>query len=180
MRQRVVELRNTVLRHLAVPSLVVLLGLGSALAQSGSNPEQAKPPATAPADAAKDSQNQNKADEYTQAAQAINGPASNRECVLLGLKVVRLIYRDDPGTAVRQLELYDRFGCPGGHIQGALRCLTRFKVDDKVPGKDLNSLVQACWINPAAQPEGAATAAATQPPAPATNGSPEPNPAPSK
>lgn len=170
---RLVELRNTVLRHLAVPSLVVLLGLGSALAQSGGNPEQAKPPA--PADAAKD---QSKADEYTQAAQAINGPASNRECVLLGLKIVRLIYRDDPGTAVRQLELYDRFGCPGGHVQGALRCLTRFKVDDKVQGKDLNSLVQACWINPAAEPE--AATAATQPAAPAANGSPEPNPAPSK
>jgi len=177
MRQRAVDLRNAVLRHLAVPTVVILLGAGSALAQSGSNPEQAKPAATA--DTAKDvGQNQSKDDIYALAAQKLNNnPAGNRECVLLGRKVVGLIWRDDPGTAVRQLELYDRFGCPGGHIQAALRCMTGFEkeinANDKVPN-NLKMHIDACWINPAAQPEVAA-AAATQP---ATNASPESNSAP--
>ena len=47
MRRRVLELRNAVLRQLAASSLVVLCGLGSALAQSGEPKaqEQNKPAA---------------------------------------------------------------------------------------------------------------------------------------
>ena len=66
---------------------------------------------------------------------AINGPAGNPECVWLGRRAVQLMYRDDLDTAFRHIDLYDRFGCPGGHIQAAFRCLTRFltQIDDKVP-----------------------------------------------
>jgi hypothetical protein len=176
MRRRVLELRNAVLRLVAVPSLVVLCGLGSALAQSGDlkAQDQGKPAATAPADAAKDaSQAQKRTDEFVEAAQAINGPAGNPECVWIGRRVVVLVWRDDLDTAFRHLDLYDRFGCPGGHIQATFRCLTRFagQIDNKVPDS-LTSRVHACWINPAAQPQQAAAAASQ--PAPTTGNSPQP------
>jgi hypothetical protein len=120
-------------------------------------------------------ENQRKVDEFTEAQQAISGPAGNPECVWLGRRVVRLMYNDDLDTAFRHLDLYDRFGCPGGHIQAAFRCLTRFgaQIDDKVP-RSLDSRVHACWINPNAQPQTAAAAAA-----PTTAGSAAPAPAPS-
>ena len=38
-------------------------------------------------------------------------------------QVVSLLWSDDIDTAFRHLDLYDRFGCPGGHIQAAFRCL---------------------------------------------------------
>jgi len=182
MRQRVFESRNAVLRQfaatLAVSCLLVLAGLGGASAQSGTPaPDQGKA-AAQPADAAKDAaQNQRRTDEFAEAAQAINGPGGNPECVWLGRRVVRLMWRDDLDTAFRHLDLYDRFGCPGGHIQAAFRCLTRFgaQIDPKV-AETLDSRVHACWINPAAQPQQAA-AAASQPAAPASGNPPAPQPA---
>jgi len=176
MRRRVLQLKTTILRHLAVPGLVVLFGVGSAFAQSGSDThaqdQSGKPAANSAADASKE--NQRKTDEFAEAAQAINGPAGNPECVWLGRRVVRLMWVDDLDTAFRHLDLYDRFGCPGGHVQAAFRCLTRFgaQIDDKVP-RSLDTRVHACWINPGAQPQ-AATAAA---PAAATSGSAAPAPA---
>jgi len=165
MRRRVLSAENTILRHLAVAGLVVLLGCGAAFAQSGSPAQDQNKPTAA--DAAKD--NQRKTDEFTEAAQAINGPAGNPECVWLGRRVVRLMWRDDLDTAFRHLDLYDRFGCPGGHIQAAFRCLTRFggQIDPKV-AETLDSRVHACWINPNAQPQ---QAAAASPAAAATQGS---------
>jgi hypothetical protein len=114
-------------------------------------------------------ENQRKTDEFAEAAQAINGPAGNPECVWFGRRVVRLMWLDDIDTALRHLDLYDRFGCPGGHVQATFRCLTRFgaQIDPKV-AETLNSRVHACWINPAAQPQ--AAAAATPPAASATAG----------
>ena len=155
MRRRVLQFRSRFLRHLAVSTTVLLLGLGSAFAQSGDNHAQDQQGKPAPADAAKDSQR--KTDEFADAAQAINGPAGNPECVWLGRRVVRLMWVDDLDTAFRHLDLYDRFGCPGGHVQAAFRCLTRFgaQIDDKVP-KSLSDRVHACWINPGAQPQAAA------------------------
>jgi hypothetical protein len=170
-------LKGAVLRHLVVPGLVLLLGLGSAFAQSGDNnhaqDQSGKPAAATPSDAAKE--NQRKVDQFGEAAQAINGPAGNPECVWLGRRVVQLVWVDDLDTAFRHLDLYDRFGCPGGHIQAAFRCLTRFgaQIDDKVP-RSLSDHVHACWINPAAQPQQAAAAA---PAAPTTAGSAAPAPA---
>jgi hypothetical protein len=176
MRHRVLQLRSAVLRHLAVPSLTLMIGIAGALAQSGApaTQDQSGKPANAAADAAKD--NQRRTDEFAEAAQAINGPAGNPECVWLGRRVVRLMWRDDLDTAFRHLDLYDRFGCPGGHVQATFRCLTRFgaQIDDKVQ-KSLDDRVHACWINPNAQPQAAAAPA----PAPAgtTAGSAAPAPA---
>ena len=44
------------------------------------------------------------------------------------------MWLDDLDTAFRHLDLYDRFGCPGGHVQATFRCLTRFggQIDPKV------------------------------------------------
>ena len=160
-----------IFRAVAVPSAALLIGIGGAIAQSGdlrAQDQPAKPAAsngTAPEAAAKESQR--KTDEFAEAAQAINGPAGNPECVWLGRRVVSLMWRDDLDTAFRHLDLYDRFGCPGGHVQAAFRCLTRFggTIDSKVP-ESLTSRVHACWLNPNAQPQSAA-AAAPAPVAPA-------------
>jgi len=167
MRRRVLQLKSSVLRHLAVPAFALLFGTGAAFAQSGdvrAQDQSAKPANSTPADTSKD--NQRKTDEFVEAQQAINGPAGNPECVWLGRRVVVLMWRDDLDTAFRHLDLYDRFGCPGGHVQAAFRCLVRFfgQIDPKVPDS-LSGHVHACWINPAAQPQ---TAAATQPAAPTT------------
>jgi len=185
MRRGVCPLPTRILRYLAVPVIVVLLGFGNAFAQSGDNhaQDQGKQGAAA-ADANKD--NERKTAEFAEATQVISGPAGNPECVWLGRRVVRLMWVDDLDTAFRHLDLYDRFGCPGGHIQAAFRCLTRFgaQIDDKVP-RSLDTRIHACWINPGAQPQTAAAAAPAtsgsappaSPPAPAGNPGATPAPA---
>jgi hypothetical protein len=169
MRQRLFQGQFAVLRYFVVPGLALMLSIGSALAQSGApaNGDQSGKSAAGAADAAKE--NQRRTDEFAEAAQAINGPGGNPECVWLGRRVVQLMYRDDLDTAFRHLDLYDRFGCPGGHVQAAFRCLTRFlpQIDDKV-ANSLNNRIHACWINPSAQPQ---AVAATPAPAPTTAGS---------
>jgi hypothetical protein len=176
MGRRVLEFKDTILRRFAVSGLVLMIGIGGAFAQSGTPApqDQSKQPSASAADGTKD--NQRKTDEFVEAAQAINGPAGNPECVWLGRRVVRLMWRDDLDTAFRHLDLYDRFGCPGGHVQATFRCLTRFggQIDDKVQ-KTLDDRVHACWINPGAQPQAAAAAAPA--PAPATAGTATPAPA---
>lgn len=169
MRRGVLQVQNALLRHLAVSGLAFLIGLGGAFAQSGDSraQDQGKAPAAAAADAAKD--NQRKTDEFVEASQAVNGPGGNPECVWLGRRVVRLMWLDDLDTAFRHLDLYDRFGCPGGHVQAAFRCLTRFggQIDPKV-AETLSSRIHACWINPAAQPQAAAATTPAAAPAPSS------------
>jgi hypothetical protein len=115
----------------------------------------------APKDTPKETQ---KIDEYTEAQHAIQGAAGNPECVWLGRRVVTLLWRDDLDTAFRHLDLYDRFGCPGGHIQASFRCLIQHgsNIDPKA-ADSLNARVYACWINPAAPPMPAPAAAAASP-----------------
>jgi hypothetical protein len=173
MRRSGPDLKNAVLRHFAVAGLALLIGSSAVFAQSGTPaPDQpGKPPAASSADATRD--NQRKTDEFVEATQAINGPAGNPECVWLGRRVVRLMWLDDLDTAFRHLDLYDRFGCPGGHVQATFRCLTRFggQIDPKV-AETLSSRIHACWINPGAQPQVAAN-----PASPATAGNAAATPA---
>jgi hypothetical protein len=129
------------------------------LAQGG----DAKAPASTSADSAKDAQR--KADEFAEAARLVTGPAGNPECVWLGRRVVSRLWHDDLDTAFRHLDLYDRFGCPGPHIQQTFRCVVRQgNFDPKIPAEvataRLNDRVNACWLNPAmvAQPAAAASA----------------------
>jgi hypothetical protein len=168
--------RAALLRYAGAVALGLTLSVG-AIAQSGAQEQAPKqPPGQAgqpsPQDLARE---QRRADEFVEAAQAINGPAGNPECVWLGRRVVVLMWRDDLDTAFRHLDLYDRFGCPGGHVQATFRCLVRSgPLDPKAPDS-LSGRVHACWINPSAQPQ-AATAPAQpqqQPPA-ATPASPPP------
>jgi hypothetical protein len=105
MRRSGPDLKNAVLRHLAVAGLALLIGSSGVSAQSGTPaPDQTgKPPAANAADVNKE--NQRKADEFVEATQAINGPGGNPECVWLGRRVVRLMWRDDLDTAFRHLDL---------------------------------------------------------------------------
>jgi hypothetical protein len=170
MRRVVFRLLPAAVRAVGVLLLAVAISTGAALAQSGGQDQSKAPAANATTDAATAKEAQRKVDEFTQAAQAINGPAGNPECVWLGRRVVRLMLDDDLDTAFRHLDLYDRFGCPGGHIQAAFRCLTRFPALNPKEADAINSRVHTCWINPAAQPPQAQ--AATAPAAAASGATP--------
>jgi hypothetical protein len=125
-------------------------------AQSGDAKGAGKTPPTA-ADIAKEAQRQ--IDEFAEASRLVNGPAGNPECVWLGRRVVGLLWRDDMDTAFRHLDLYDRFGCPGPHIQASFRCVVRQgNIDPKSP-QSLNARVHACWLNPTTPPVAASEAA---------------------
>src|SRR5271169_4225063 len=121
----------------------------SALAQ-GNDAKPADEQAPAGQDAAKEVQ---KVDEFAEAQRVLNGPAGNPECVWLGRRVVSLLWRDDLDTAFRHLDLYDRFGCPSGHIQASFRCLVLHSntIDPKA-ADSLNGRVNDCWLNPSLQP----------------------------
>jgi len=108
-----------------------------------------------------------KVDEFAEAAKALIGPAGHPECVWLGRRAVRLLFRDDLDTAFRHMELYDRFGCPPNHIQVAFRCVVRQGELDTKAAESLSARVHACWINPT--PEMANVPAAAVAPAPTTN-----------
>jgi hypothetical protein len=105
-----------------------------------------------------------KVDEYVEAQHELNGPAGNPECVWLGRRVVSLLWRDDLDTAFRHLDLYDRFGCPSGHIQATFRCLVLHAgtIDPKA-ADSLNGRVHDCWLNPALQVSPAPAAASPSP-----------------
>jgi len=170
MSYRVLKLAGSAALWLLLSTLN--FGLGAALAQN----EDAKPAdqqAAAPKEGAKDSAKDSakdgtkepqKIDEFAEAQRALNGPAGNPECVWLGRRVVSLLWRDDLDTAFRHLDLYDRFGCPSGHIQVTFRCLVLHgnTIDPKA-ADSLNNRVHACWINPAL-PAAPAPAAAAQNP----------------
>ena len=157
-------------------SLAPEVGLGGASAQSGTPaPDQGKA-AAQPADAADAAQKPAPDRRVRRSSPAINGPAGNPECVWLGRRVVRLMWRDDLDTAFRHLDLYDRFGCPGGHIQAAFRCLTRFggQIDPKVA--ETPEQPRARLLDQPGSPAAAASRAA-QPAAPTTGNSQAPQPA---
>src|SRR5215475_15766907 len=86
-----------------------------------------------------------KVDEFAEAAKALVGPAGQPECVWLGRRAVRLLFRDDLDTAFRHMELYDRFGCPPSHIQAAFRCIVRIGDPDPKASDSLSARVHACW-----------------------------------
>jgi len=131
-----------------------------ASAQSGDAKSSDKPATAQPADPAKEAQRQ--VDEFAEATRLVTGPAGNPECVWLGRRVVGLMWRDDMDTAFRHLDLYDRFGCPGPHIQAAFRCVVRQgnSIDPKSP-PSLNVRVHACWLSPTASQAAAAPASST-------------------
>jgi hypothetical protein len=138
----------------ALCAVVLVYQVPLASAQSGDTKASEKPQPKA----GEPTKDQKKPDEFEEAAKTITGPAGNAECVWLGRRVVNLLWRDDLDTAFRHLDLYDRFGCPGGHVQMTFRCVVRQgNIDPKVP-ETLDGRVRACWVNPAI-PAATATAA---------------------
>ncbi len=143
---------DRVLRLCAASILAAALhwGLAPAFAQGG-DPKAGEKARQQPESPAKDGASK-KAEELADTSKATSGPAGNPECVWLGRRVVNLLWRDDLDTAFRHLDLYDRFGCPSGHIQATFRCVVRQgNIDPKAP-ESLGARVQACWINPSVQP----------------------------
>lgn len=129
----------------ALVAAAFLLSPAASIAQSNDTKPQEKP--AQPSDPAKDAQR--RIDEFAEAAAKVNGPAGNPECVWLGRRVVGLLWRDDLDTAFRHLDLYDRFGCPGQHIQATFRCVVRKgAIDPKAP-ESLSARVHGCWLDPA-------------------------------
>ncbi len=130
----------------AVPLLAQNLPL---LAQ---NSEQ-KPAEAGKGETAKDAAG--RTDEIAEAGRAMTGPAARGECVWLGERAVGLMWKDDLDTAFRHLELYDRFGCPGEHVQISFRCVVRqgnIDQKDQKATDAFNARVHSCWINPALPP----------------------------
>lgn len=133
-------------------SVAMLFVASPTFAQSTDQKPAEKPPASDAKDA------QKKIDEFAEAEKLLGGPAANPECLWLGRRVVSLLWRDDLDTAFRHLDLYDRFGCPAGHIQATFRCLVRQgNIDPKAPDT-LNGRVHSCWINPTEETQGTAAA----------------------
>ncbi len=131
---------------------VMLFAAAPTFAQSTDQKTGDKPPA---GDA---KETQKKIDEFAEAERVLGGPAANPECVWLGRRVVSLLWRDDLDTAFRHLDLYDRFGCPAGHIQATFRCVVRQGNIDPKATDTLNGRVHGCWINPGAETQGTAAA----------------------
>src|SRR5262245_61965965 len=147
----------------AIAAAVLALAPTAIFAQSGDAKPAEKPTQSGPpGDANKDSQR--RLNEFAEAAAQVSGPAGNPECVWLGRRVVGLLWRDDLDTAFRHLDLYDRFGCPGQHIQATFRCVVRKgSIDPKAP-ESLNARVHGCWLNPASPPQPPESAATPAPP----------------
>ena len=153
--------RFTMIAALAALTLTMASVPGPAFSQGTE-----QKPAEKPAAGEKRESVPKRIDEIAEIGRLLTGPASNPECVWLGRRVISLLWRDDLDTAFRHLDLYDRFGCPGGLIQATFRCLVRQgDIDPKAPDA-LNTRIHACWINPSAPPT-PAPAAATAEPAPA-------------
>lgn len=159
-------------RGMLAASFIFSAVLGCATPLAFAQSTDAKPADKAPAAGQEPAKEAQKVDEFAEAQRAITGPAGNPECVWLGRRVVGLLWRDDLDTAFRHLDLYDRFGCPGAHIQASFRCLILHGVNiDPKAADTLNARVQACWINPSLPPAAAAqapSAAVANPPPPAT------------
>jgi len=138
--------------------MCVLVGLVAAMLLSVNHPtfaQNAEPkPDKPPAADAKETPK--KVDEFAEAEKVLGGPAANPECLWLGRRVVSLLWRDDLDTAFRHLDLYDRFGCPAGHIQATFRCVVRQGNIDPKATDTLNSRVHGCWINPSSEAQGTA------------------------
>jgi hypothetical protein len=156
------------LRNLVILAAAVLVGgfCSAAFAQSG----EQKPPDQQKAGESKKSDSARQADQIAEAARTLTGPAANPECVWLGERVVNLLSRDDLDTAFRHLDLYDRFGCPGAHVQASFRCMVRQPPLDPKAADTLDARVHTCWINPNTVPAPPAATAAPPPAATAGTG----------
>jgi hypothetical protein len=129
---------------------VAAASLGVAVLGGAEGPAVAQTAGRTPFDrpASGDARIDSKIDKYVEAEKTLGGSAPNPECLWLGKRVVSLLWRDDLDTALRNLDLYDRFGCSAGHIQMAFRCVVRQGNIDLKASVLLNGRIHSCWINP--------------------------------
>ena len=140
-------------KRLAVASLAAAMALFVAHFASAQNNEQKPAEKQQPAEG---KESPKKPDEFAEAEKVLGGAAAKPECMWLGRRVVNLLWRDDLDTAFRHLDLYDRFGCPSGHIQASFRCVIRQGALDPKATDALNSRVHECWLNPTLDVQGTA------------------------
>ena len=154
------------LRTISFACIALVVALSPSLAPGQSGDQAPDPSKSQAADAARQ-EKKARVDRAAEAGQALKGPASHPECVWLGERVVGLLWRDDLDTAFRHLDLYDRFGCPGGHVQSTFRCVVRQGNIDPKATETLNSRVHSCWLDPelvaAAPPPASAPTAQSAP-----------------
>jgi hypothetical protein len=144
--------------------LALTPGWGRSAFAQNADAKPAEQPTASKESAKEGAKEPQKVDEFAEAQHALNGPAGNPECVWLGRRVVSLLWRDDLDTAFRHLDLYDRFGCPSGHIQVTFRCLVlHANTIDPKAADSLNGRVHECWINPALPVTPAPAASAQNP-----------------
>ncbi|WP_325698276.1 beta-1-3, beta-1-6-glucan biosynthesis protein [Pseudorhodoplanes sp.] len=136
--------------------LAVLVGISPAVAQ---NEQADKAKQQAAEQAKKEAQRLN---DLAEVSKQLTGPAGNPECVWVGRRVVHRLFQDDLDTAFRHMDLYDRFGCPGGHIQAAFRCVVKQGPVVDAKAENILSRVHSCWVNPASPPPPAAAATTPQ------------------
>jgi hypothetical protein len=149
-------------RHFASFSCAAMLAVFPA-ASFGQNGDQKPAEQAKPAEPSKETTG--RGDDTAEANRALSGPAARSECVWLGERAVGLMWRDDLDTAFRHLDLYDRFGCPGDHIQISFRCVVRQGNIDPKATQTFNERVHSCWVNPALQPAAPAPSASAERPA---------------
>jgi hypothetical protein len=154
---------------------VLLAVVSTSAAAQGSDPRNQPQPAQQPQQP-KQTQAPNEAppkdkswvEKFAEAGRTLGGPAANPECLWHGHRVVRFLYNEDMDAAFRHTDMYERFGCPTGHIQASFRCLLRQGDIDRKNPDQLNIRVHGCWINPTMPPPETAAAATPAPAAPAT------------
>ena len=177
MGRRVLEFKDTVLRHFAVPGLVLLIG------SAARSPRAAPPPPRNSPSSRRQSAEAPAPRTPAQDRRIRGGCASDqRPGRQPGMRLARpprgaldVARRSRP--AFRHLDLYERFGCSGRPCPGDLSLPDPFggQIDPKV-AESLRNRIHARWINPGAQPQ-AAAAAIGLPRAAATAGNAAPAPA---
>jgi hypothetical protein len=155
-----------VVRHLARLACAAMVAFLPA-ASFGQNADQ-KPAEQAKPAAEPGKETTGRGDDTAEANRTLSGPAARSECVWLGERAVGLMWRDDLDTAFRHLDLYDRFGCPGEHVQFSFRCVVRQGNIDPKAIETFNARVHSCWLNPALPPAAPAAAAAEKSDKPGT------------
>jgi len=143
------------LRSLILVAALALPAIPPAFAQANNDAKPADQ--QKPAEPKKLSEAEKWAAELADAARMLPAPAAKPECLWLGKRVITLLYRDDMDTAFRHIDIYDRFGCPGAHIQASFNCLVRQAPLDAKSNEQLEDRVKACWLSPNTPPAPAAT-----------------------
>ena len=153
------------LRSLIVLAALALPAVPPAFAQANNDAKPADQ--QKPAEPKKLSEAEKWAAELAEAARVLPGPAAKPECLWLGKRVINLLYRDDMDTAFRHMDIYDRFGCPGAHIQASFNCLVRQAPLDAKSAEPLDERVKTCWLYPNTPPAASAATNAPSASAPA-------------